>query len=180
VYELLTYCIGSALIPIGAFLGLFSRHDFDETIGEGIEAVGGTDMSVQRGRIELGQNKYSVDTGMDAIADRDIDQAVFAADRHDDFERYCVSGNSREPRPPPNINPTTSPMANNSLTHFTNRKRARNEPSKYRKEQQRINSPVLLMDQSLSQPLVRIVFVPTKLQYALLIDPRRPVEEVYR
>ena len=38
-------------------------------------------MAVQRDRIELGQHGNIVDAGVDAVADGDIDQAVFAGDR---------------------------------------------------------------------------------------------------
>ena len=44
--------------------------------------IGGADMPVQRSRVELGQHKNPIDARMDAITDRNVNQAVFAADRH--------------------------------------------------------------------------------------------------
>jgi len=39
-------------------------------------------MTMQRGGHVLAQDKDAIDTGIDAIADRNVDQAVRAAQRH--------------------------------------------------------------------------------------------------
>ena len=48
---------------------------------EGVKIIGAGDMAVQGDRIELGQHGNMMDAGIDAVADGDIDQAVFASDR---------------------------------------------------------------------------------------------------
>jgi hypothetical protein len=45
---------------------------------EGIEIVGLGDMAVQGYRVELGQNCHAVHTGIDAVADGDVNQPVLA------------------------------------------------------------------------------------------------------
>ena len=47
-----------------------------------IEVVGLAEMAIQRSAIELGQHIHLVDAGVDAIADWNINQAVFARQRH--------------------------------------------------------------------------------------------------
>ena len=49
--------IGGSLIPGGVSESLFSSKDFDEPAGEMIEFVGLGYVSMQGGRIELGQQK---------------------------------------------------------------------------------------------------------------------------
>ena len=74
--------IGRALVPVGVLFGLLRRHDIDKSLAEGIEVVGALHMAVQGGRVELRQQEDAVDPRIQAIADRDIDQPVFAGQGH--------------------------------------------------------------------------------------------------
>src|SRR6185503_21377830 len=49
---------------------------------EQIHPVGLSDVPVERRGVELGQNEDSADVGVQAVADRNVDQAIFAGDRH--------------------------------------------------------------------------------------------------
>ena len=53
-------------------------------------------MPVQRGGVELRQHVDVAEAGVDAIADRDIHQAVFARERHRGFGALLRQG--KEPR----------------------------------------------------------------------------------
>jgi hypothetical protein len=46
------------------------------------------DMTVQRSGVELGEDEDPVDVGVDAIADRNIDQTVFAGEWHGGFAAF--------------------------------------------------------------------------------------------
>ena len=80
--------IGRALVPVGAFLGLLGRQDVDEAAAERIEVIGALDVPVQRRGLKLREQEDPVDIGVDAIADRDIDQPVFAGERHGGFAAF--------------------------------------------------------------------------------------------
>jgi len=71
-------CGRRALIPVRPRLRLLRGKNVDKTAAEGIEVIGALDMAVQRRRIELGENEDPVDIRVDAVADRDIDQTIFA------------------------------------------------------------------------------------------------------
>jgi hypothetical protein len=61
---------------------LLRSQNFDESAPEWIELVGVGDVAVQAHRVELGEDEDAVQTGMDAVGNRNIDKAVFACDRH--------------------------------------------------------------------------------------------------
>ena len=65
--------VGGALKPIAAGLGLFGRQHFDKALREGVEGECGIDVPIERDAIELGKNVDAVDSGMDAIAEWNID-----------------------------------------------------------------------------------------------------------
>ena len=71
--------IGCALIPLRALGGLLSGQNFDETWGEIVELIALVDMGVQRGAVELSKNVNATQSRVQAIADWNIDQSVFAA-----------------------------------------------------------------------------------------------------
>jgi hypothetical protein len=77
----LTDGVGGALIPVRIVRRLFGRQDFDEPAAEEVHAVRLRDVSIQRRRVELCEHEDAPDVGMEAIADRDVDQTVLAADR---------------------------------------------------------------------------------------------------
>jgi hypothetical protein len=77
----LTDRIRRALIPVRIVRRLLGRKDLDEPAGESIESIGIGDVAVERGRVELRQDVDAADVRMEAPADRDVDQSIFAADR---------------------------------------------------------------------------------------------------
>ncbi len=77
----LAHRIRRALIPVRIVRRLLSREDFDEPAREDVQSIGIRNVAVERGRIELRQHVDSPDVGVQAAADRDVDQSVFAADR---------------------------------------------------------------------------------------------------
>ena len=86
--------IGGALVPVGAGLGLLGREDVHEPAAEGVEVEGALDMPVQRRRVELRQDEDPVDAGVDAVADRDVDEPVLAGER--DGRLAALQGERRE------------------------------------------------------------------------------------
>ena len=74
--------VGRALEPVGVLGRLLGRDDVDERLREVVEPVGLADVPVERRRIELRQHEDPADAGVQAVADGDVDEPVFAADRH--------------------------------------------------------------------------------------------------
>jgi hypothetical protein len=69
------------LIPVRVVRRLFGRQDLDKPAAEEVHAVRLRDVAVQRRRVELREHEDAPDVGVQAVADRNVDQAVFAADR---------------------------------------------------------------------------------------------------
>src|SRR5262249_60715263 len=65
-----------------AVRGLFGGENLDKPIAEQVHPVRLADVAVERRRIELRKNENPAHIGVQAVADWDIDQAIFAADRH--------------------------------------------------------------------------------------------------
>jgi hypothetical protein len=82
VVQVLADGIGGALIPGLLVTGLLGGEDVDETTAETIELVGLLDVLMQRSRVELREDKDLVKTRIQAVADRDIDEAVIACERY--------------------------------------------------------------------------------------------------
>ena len=74
--------IGRALEPVGGLGRLLGGDDVDERLREVVEAVGLADVPIERRGIELRQHEDAPDAGVQAVADRDVDEPVLAADRH--------------------------------------------------------------------------------------------------
>ena len=68
------------------------------------------DVPVERRRVELRQHEDAPDLGVQAAADRDVDQPVPAADRHGGLRPVAVSGKRRAPCPPPRMMASVSVM----------------------------------------------------------------------
>ena len=83
--QLAAHRVGRSLIPVRALLRLFGSENLYIAIGKMVKAIGRADVPVQRSRIELRQHKHPVETGVDAVANRYIDEAILAADRHSGF-----------------------------------------------------------------------------------------------
>jgi hypothetical protein len=92
----LTDGVSRALEPVGVVRRLFGRQDFDEALAEQIHPVGLPDMPVERRGVELRQDEDAPDIGVQAIADRDVDEAVLAGDR--DRRLRTKLGEREEPR----------------------------------------------------------------------------------
>jgi hypothetical protein len=80
--------VGGALKPVWTFGGYLGREDLNETVGEAAEAIGSRNMSIQRSGVVLSKDEYSMHVGVDAVRDRDVNEAVFAAERH---RRFCAA-----------------------------------------------------------------------------------------
>ena len=64
---------------------MLGREDLDEARGEVVELVARIDVPVQRRAVELGENVDPAESGIETVADREIDQPVFAAQRDRGF-----------------------------------------------------------------------------------------------
>ena len=82
VTEALADGVGGALEPVAALFGLLGGQHADERRREHVELVGHRDVFVQALRVELRQHEDLAQAGVQAVADRDVDQSVFAPDRH--------------------------------------------------------------------------------------------------
>ena len=90
--------IGSALKPAGALWCLLRSQHLNKALvktrGE-VEGLG--DMAIERCAVELRQHIDLVDAAVDAVANRDINQAVFARQRHGRLGPHF--GERVQPRP---------------------------------------------------------------------------------
>jgi hypothetical protein len=71
-----------SLAPARAIQRLFGCQYLDRSPGQSAEPVGMVDMAMQRGWAELGEDKDAPNTRMDAVAERDVNQAKLATDGH--------------------------------------------------------------------------------------------------
>ena len=74
--------VGRTLEPVRALRGLLRRQHLDEAIREEVQAVGLCDVPIEGSRVELRQDEDPLQARVKGVADRDVDQPVFAADRH--------------------------------------------------------------------------------------------------
>ena len=75
--------IGGAFKPARALGGLLRSQHLHETLAEaGGEVVALGEVPVEGGAVELRQHVHLVDAGVDAITDRNINQAILAGQRH--------------------------------------------------------------------------------------------------
>src|SRR4030066_142650 len=61
--------VAPALVPVPILQALLGGEDVDEPVGENVEAVGLGDVTLQAGRVELGQHEDAVDAGVQAVGD---------------------------------------------------------------------------------------------------------------
>ena len=104
----LAHGVGRALVPVAVVDRLLGGQDVDEAAAEGVEAVGLGDVAVQARAVELGDDEDAVDAGVQAVADRDVDEPELAAHRHRRLGAVLVSGQRRLPWPPPSTAVTAS------------------------------------------------------------------------
>ena len=91
--------IGRALVPRGGGGGLLRGHDFHEAGGKLVELVRPRNVAVERGGIELGQDVDAAEPGIDAVGNRDVDNPVFAGQRHGRFGAVLGQGEESAPLP---------------------------------------------------------------------------------
>ena len=82
VAQVLTHGIGGALIPSFSIRCLLGGENFNKATAEQIEFISSADVTIQRSAVVLGQHIDLTDTAVDAIADRNIHQAILASKRH--------------------------------------------------------------------------------------------------
>ena len=85
VRQNLAHRIRGSLKPLRAFRCLFSGENLNEAIRKVGEAIGLSDVPVERGRVVLRQHKHAQHIGVDAIGNRHVDQTVFPAQRNSRF-----------------------------------------------------------------------------------------------
>ena len=79
VTQVLSHGVGRALVPILCLRCLLRGKDVDEAPPKIIETIGARDVIVQRRGVELRQHEHPPDAAVQAIADRNVDEAVLAA-----------------------------------------------------------------------------------------------------
>jgi hypothetical protein len=77
--------VGRALVPVRVVGRLFGGENLDEALVEDVHPVRLSDMPVERRRVELREHEDPPHVGVQAVADRDVDQPVLAANRHGGF-----------------------------------------------------------------------------------------------
>ena len=80
------------LEPVAALGCLLGGEHFDEAIREHVHPVGLRHVPVERRRIELREDEDPLEARVHAVADRDVDQAVLAAERHGGFRAHPGEG----------------------------------------------------------------------------------------
>src|SRR5262245_39013216 len=84
------YRIRGALKPVHALIGLTGDLERDEPATEWIEVIRAGDMLIQRTGHELSQNIHLIKARIETIADRYIDEPVFAGQRNGRFSAvFC-------------------------------------------------------------------------------------------
>ena len=74
--------VGGPLVPRLVLHRLLGGQDLDESAAERIELVRVVDVPVQADGVELGQHEDPVQPGVNAVGHGDVDQPIFAGDRH--------------------------------------------------------------------------------------------------
>jgi hypothetical protein len=72
--------VGRALVPLRTFGCLLCGQNVDEAAGKIIEFIARLNVAMQRHAVELGQNINRTQSRVKAVADRDINQAILAAE----------------------------------------------------------------------------------------------------
>ena len=71
-----------ALIPPFAIESLLSSQKLHETAAIGIEGVGAANVPVEADRVKLGQHVHAIQSAIDAVRQRNINQPILASQRH--------------------------------------------------------------------------------------------------
>jgi hypothetical protein len=73
------------LKPVGVFLSLLGGEYLDKSLGEAGKLVCARDVTVEGCRVELGEDVDFDYFRVDAVADRNIDEAIFACEGNSGF-----------------------------------------------------------------------------------------------
>jgi len=84
----LPHRVRRALEPRVALGRLFGGQNFHEALGEDVQPVSLGDMAVQRRRVELREHEDPLEPGVETVADRDVDEPIFPAERHRGFRPH--------------------------------------------------------------------------------------------
>ena len=85
VTEILPHRVGGPLIPRGIFVGLLGGQDLHEAAAEGVEDIRAANVPVQAYRIELRDDVDPVQSAVDAVGERDVDQPILTRHRDGRF-----------------------------------------------------------------------------------------------
>src|SRR6185503_4274147 len=83
--QALPYSVGGTLKPVGPFRCDLGGENLNEPVCESTEAICSSDVTIERSRVVLSQYEDSMNIGVDAVGNRDVDQAVLAAKRYGGF-----------------------------------------------------------------------------------------------
>ncbi len=91
VSQILADGVGGTFVPFGPTLhGLLSSQKLDKSAAEVIEPIRLANVLVKRNAEELGHHVDLIDTAVQAVADRNIDQSIFAGQRNGRFRSdFC-------------------------------------------------------------------------------------------
>src|SRR5438105_10520817 len=78
--------VGGSLIPLRTFGRLLGGKNIDEAARKIVELIARLNVAMQRHGVELREQIDRAQAGIEAIANRDIDQAIFSAEWHG---RFC-------------------------------------------------------------------------------------------
>ena len=84
--------VRGSLIPIQTHFGLLGRQNINKTATKWIEVISRLNVSMKRSSIELGQNENPIDVRIDAVADGDIDETIFASEGNSGFAAFLGEG----------------------------------------------------------------------------------------
>src|SRR5437667_2542132 len=98
IAHVLPHRIGSPLIPLRAGGRLLSRKNIYKAARKIVELVAGLNMSMQRHGVELRQQIDRAQPGVQAVADRNINNAILAAERNSRFSAIFCEGEQTRAR----------------------------------------------------------------------------------
>src|SRR5262249_22686877 len=80
--QVLPHGVCRSLVPLLPFERLLGREDFYEAAAEQVELVRLIDVPVKTDRVELREDVDAIEPAVEAVRDRDVDEAVFAGQWH--------------------------------------------------------------------------------------------------
>jgi hypothetical protein len=93
----LAHRVGRALKPIRVVGCLFRRQDVDEPARERIHVIALRNVAVERHGVELRQHEDAPHVGVQTIADRYVDEAIFTANRYRRLRSRLCEGEKARP-----------------------------------------------------------------------------------